>query len=78
MNKQEAIDKFFESYLPIKKKNGLLMKLKRKINTETELEIYKYEGGEKKRVLKISGDDEVFIFSKAREGIINYAKENRT
>lgn len=78
MNKQEVIDKFFESYLPIKKKNGLLMRLKRKINTETELEIYKYEGEEKKRVLKISDDDEVYLFSKARELIIDYAKENRT
>lgn len=71
----EAIHRFYEAYLPIKRKYDLYMHAKSSIYEDTTIDIYKLVGSRKEYVVRLKESDDVEIYKRAREEILNYDRK---
>lgn len=69
---QEAVQNFYEAYIPIKHKYDLYLHAKSSIYHDTTIDIYKLEGKKKIYIIRLKEEDDVEIYRRAREEILRY------
>ena len=71
----EAPRRFYEVYRPISRKHGLRLHIRFSLHHKGFIKIYQGEGQEKKQIIKVEEEDDVFCFEKATQDLLAWAKE---